>query len=698
MTTHQFGPVRLSRDHDIALIEIDNPPVNATSQAVRAGLLTALRAADADPEASAIVIAAAGRTFVAGGDITEFGKTPLEPHLPDVVNRIEACRKPVVAAWHGTALGGGCEIGMAAHARVIDAKGSVGLPEVKLGLCPGSGGTQRLPRLVGLAHAIDIATSGRMVSAKEALGLGLVDAIAKGDVRAAAIAHARGLIGKPLPRTWDRTIEPEDPAALSEVESKAKRDARGRIAPGRIVELVKTAARLPVAEGMAVERKAFFELMASDQSKALRHAFFAEREVSKVKGVTGVAPRPVRHVGIIGAGTMGAGIAVAFLDAGFVLSVVETTPEFLAKGRERIEGLYDRALKSGRITPEIKAARLGQATFTTDLSDLADADLIIEAVFEDMAVKKDLLGRLEKVTRPSAILATNTSYLDIDEMASGLARPQNVIGLHFFSPANIMKLLEIVRAKRTAPDVLATAVEIGKRLKKVAVVCGVCDGFIGNRILAKYRAQCEFMLEEGALPHEVDAALEAFGLPMGPFAVQDLSGLDIAWARRKRLASTREPSERYVPIADRLCEAGRLGQKTGKGWYSYATGKRDVDPEVTALVLENARAKGIERRAITPQEIQHRVLAAMVNEGTKIVAEGIAQRPLDVDVVMMNGYGYPAWRGGPMHEADRVGLPALLKVIKAMQGRDGTGFEPSQLLIEIAAEGGSIGQLNTRSP
>ena len=473
----QYGPVRLSRDGDVALIEIDSPPVNATSQAVRSGLLAAVRAADADVVAKAIVIAAAGRTFVAGGDITEFGKPPLEPHLPDVVNRIEACGKPVVVAWHGTALGGGCEIGLAAHARVIDARGSVGLPEVKLGLCPGSGGTQRTPRLIGLANAIDLAASGRMIGATEARSLGLADVLAEGDVRVAAIAHARTLIGKPLARTGARDVEPEDPNSLGEAEAKARKDARGRLAPLKIVELVKLAAMLPLAEGMALERKAFFELMHSDQSKALRHAFFAEREVAKVKGVEGVTARPVNQIGVIGAGTMGAGIAVAFLDAGYAVTIVETTEAFLVKGRERIEGLYDRNLKSGRISPEIKAARFGKATFTTDLADLAHADLIVEAVFEDMAVKKELLARLEAVTREHAVLATNTSYLDIDVMVEDLKRPQNVVGLHFFSPANVMKLLEIVRARKTAPDVLATAVAVGKKLRKVAVVCGVCDGW-----------------------------------------------------------------------------------------------------------------------------------------------------------------------------------------------------------------------------
>lgn len=694
MVAVTFGPVHLTRTDEIALVEINYPPVNATSQGVRAGLLAAIRAADADPQIKAIVIAAAGRTFVAGGDITEFGKTPLEPHLPDVVNRIEACRKPVVVAWHGTALGGGCEIGLAAHARVIDAKGSVGLPEVKLGLCPGAGGTQRLPRLVGLANAIDIATSGRMLTAKEAKSLGLADAIAEQDVRSAAITMARSLIGQPLRRTADRAIEQEDPVALGEVLGKMEKGARGRMAPARIAELVRTAAMLPLSEGMPLERKAFFDLLGSDQSRALRHAFFAERAAAKVPGMDDILPRPVNQVGIIGAGTMGAGIAVTFLDAGFPVTVVETSEDALASGRGRIEALYDRLLKSGRISAGERDERIAKAQFVTDLASLKHADLVVEAVFEDMAVKKELLGKLEAVTKQEAVLATNTSYLDIDVMASDLKRPQNVLGLHFFSPANIMKLMEIVRARRTAPDVLATGLMVAKKLKKTAVVCGVSDGFIGNRILSKYRTQCEFMLEEGALPQDIDAALEAYGFPMGPFAVSDLAGLDIAWARRKRLAATRPASERYVPIADRLCEAGRFGQKSGAGWYSYANGQRQVNPVVTEIVLANAREKGIERRVISVEEIQSRVLAAMVNEGTKILAEGVAQRPSDIDVVMMSGYGYPAWRGGPMHEADRVGLPVILKTLKAMQGRDGVGFEPSVLLIEIAAEGGNLSQMN----
>ncbi|HRK25302.1 MAG TPA: 3-hydroxyacyl-CoA dehydrogenase NAD-binding domain-containing protein, partial [Beijerinckiaceae bacterium] len=509
-----FGPVALVSDGGIAVIEIDNPPVNATSQAVRAGLLAAVEAAEADATIHAVVIAAAGRTFVAGGDIAEFGKTPQLPHLPDVMNRIETLAKPVVVAWHGTALGGGCEIGLAAHARVMAADASLGLPEVKLGLCPGAGGTQRLPRLVGIAKAIDIIGSGRMVGAAEAAALGLTDMLADGDVRKAAIAKARAMIGKPVLRTSDRPTPPADEAAIAKAVAAVTKD-RHRLAPVAIADLVQLSARLPVAEGMPVERKAFFQLMESDQSKALRHVFFAERAVARVRGIEGVGARAVRSVGIVGAGTMGAGIAVAFLDAGYCVTIVETSVEALERGRARIGELYDRSLRFGRVSADGKAERLGRAIFSADLADLAGCDLVVEAVFEDMAVKKDLLGKLETITRPDCILATNTSYLDIDDMASGLARPQNVVGLHFFSPAHVMKLLEIVRARKTASDVLATAVALGKRLRKVAVVCGVCDGFIGNRILARYRAQCEFMLEEGALPQEIDAALEAYGFAMG---------------------------------------------------------------------------------------------------------------------------------------------------------------------------------------
>jgi 3-hydroxyacyl-CoA dehydrogenase len=679
--------VTTTLEGDIALIEIDNPPVNATSRGVRQGLLDAVIAAEAAPDVAAIVIAGAGKTFVAGGDITEFGKPPMEPHLPDVMNRIEACTKPVVVAWHGTALGGGCELGLAAHARVIAAGGQVGLPEVKLGLVPGAGGTQRLPRLVGLSAAIGMITSGRMVSAQEALALGLADIIAEGDLRAAALAHARALVGKPIRRTGDTPVPAFDAAAIEKDIAAIAKRARGQHAPLEGVRLARLAADVPVIDGMVEERATFLRLMQGEQSEALRYVFFAEREVGKRPDIPAAGARAIQKVGVVGAGTMGAGIAVAFLDAGHDVTIIETSDEALARGSERIEGLYARSVASGRLTEEVKAERLGRAAFSTDLVSLFDADLVIEAVFEEMAVKIDLFTRLDTIVRPDCILATNTSYLDLDAMAGALKDPSRLVGLHFFSPANVMKLLEIVRGTKTALEVLASALAVGKRLKKIAVVSGVCDGFIGNRILAKYRAQCEFMLEEGALPQEIDAALEAYGFAMGPFAVSDLAGLDIGWARRKRLAPTRDPAERYVPIADRICERGRFGQKTGAGWYRYVEGKRQVDPEVEALVKAHAAAKGLPQRGFTPEEIVTRVLVTMANEGAKIVEEGIAARPLDVDIVLLNGYGFPAHRGGPMFQADRMGWGRVVEIMSAIEARDGAPYTVSALARALAETG-----------
>lgn len=679
---------------DVALIEIDSPPVNATSQAVRQGLLAAIIAADGDGTIQAIVIAAAGRTFVAGGDISEFGKPPLEPHLPDVMNRIEAVSKPVVVAWHGTALGGGCEIGLAAHARVIAADGQVGLPEVKLGLVPGAGGTQRLPRLVGLRLAVGIITSGRLVGAADALAMGLVDAVAEGDLREAAIAHVRSLVGKPLRRTGGLPVPAFDPVALEKDIAAVARRARGQVAPVEGARLARLAVDQPIVTGMAEERATFMRLMRGEQSEALRYVFFAEREVGKRPDIAAATARPVTRVGIIGAGTMGAGIAVAFLDASFEVTVIESSAEALTRGRERIEGHYARSIASARMSEAAKTERLARADFAIHLSRLAESHLVIEAVFEDMAVKRELLARLEAVVRPECVLATNTSYLDIDAMADGMTRPENLVGLHFFSPANIMKLLEIVRAQRTAPDVLATAMAVGKRLKKIAVVSGVCDGFIGNRILAKYRAQCEFMLEEGALPQEIDAALEGYGFAMGPFAVQDLAGLDIAWARRKRLAANRLSGERYVPIADTLCEMGRFGQKTGAGWYAYVDGKRQIDPQIDTIIRAHAEAKNLPQRKFSPEDIVRRVLVTMANEGAKIVEEGIAARPLDVDIVLLNGYGFPAHKGGPMFVADRIGWREIALEMTGIESKDGAAFSVSALARRLGDENGLAASLN----
>lgn len=683
----EAGPVRLIPTAPVAVIEIDNPPVNATSQAVRAGLLTAIHEVDCNPQIEAVVIACAGRTFVAGADIREFGQLPREPHLPDVIDAIEACSKPVVAAIHGTALGGGCEIALACHARVAEPGASLGLPEVKLGLVPGAGGTQRLPRLVGLEAALDLVTSGRIVKAAEALRLGLVDRLSSGDLRQDAMDFARELTGQPLRRTGERVVTALDPQEASAKVAEIRRKARGAEAPAKAAELVLSSASLPLADGMARERETFLELRSSEQSAALRHAFFAEREVTRLPGLDSVEPRSVQKIGIVGAGTMGSGIAIAFADAGFDVKIVETSEQALAAGQARIADVYDKQVASGRLTAAAKDERLRAIEYAVGTSSLSDRDLVIEAVFEDLEVKRALFRDLDAFLPPGTILATNTSYLDISLIAAATSRPADVVGLHFFSPANVMKLLEVVRTETTADDVVATGLSLAKRLRKIPVVCRVCDGFVGNRILSRYRQQAEYLLEEGALPHEVDAALEAFGFPMGPFAVSDLAGLDIAWARRKRLAPTRDPRERYVDIADRLCEAGRFGRKTGAGWYRYEGGKREVDPFVTALVEEASKRRGLTRRQISAEEIQSRIRAAIVNEACKILDERIVERPLDVDVVMMHGYGYPAWRGGPLFEADRVGLQPILAQVKERAERDGPGWEPAEGLVSRAASG-----------
>jgi len=643
--------VNLTSDGNIALVMIDNPPVNATSQAVRAGLAEAIAAANGDAAVGAIVIACAGRTFVAGADVKEFGLPARQPFLNDVVQAIEDSAKPVVAAVHGTALGGGFEIALASHARVASADAWFGLPEVKLGIIPGAGGTQRLPRLVGIGTAIELAASGRRFSAGEAAALGVVDRIAEGDLITEAKAVARGLIGKPPRRTGELPVPAfDDKAAAAQIASIEKK-ARGQVSPGEAARMVRRAADCPLGEGLALERAKFVELVGSDQAAGLRYVFAAERAAAKVVGLEGVEPRPVMTVGVVGAGLMGGGIAIAFADAGYEVVVVDRDEASTEAGRVRVEAVYDRMLKSGRIDAAGKAARMDRLGFHASRDVLAGCNLVIEAVFDDLDVKRDLFASLSAIVRPDTILATNTSYLDPDAIAAVVTDPGRFIGLHFFSPANIMRLVEVVRTATVAPDVLATGLAVVKRLGKLGVVSGVCEGFIGNRIFTAYRGQSDFMLEEGALPHEIDAAIEAFGFPMGPYAVNDLAGLDISWARRKRAAATRDPAERYVAIADRLCEAGRFGQKTGKGYYSYVGGQKAVDPEVTALIEAASREAGYERRAFSPDEIVERIMAAIVEEGRQILDEGIALRASDIDLVLINGYGYPAWRGGPMFQA-----------------------------------------------
>ncbi|HEX2134723.1 MAG TPA: 3-hydroxyacyl-CoA dehydrogenase NAD-binding domain-containing protein [Microvirga sp.] len=681
------SPVRVERAGPVAIVEIDNPPVNAISHAVRAGLMEAVREVRENAGIEAAVIACAGRTFIAGADIREFGQPPREPHLPDVVNAIEACPKPIVAAVHGTALGGGFEIALACHARVFDERAAAGLPEVKLGLVPGAGGTQRLPRLVGVDKALELIASGRTVKAAEAREGGIADRIAAGDLRRAAVELARSLVGQPLRRTGELAVPPFGREAAAGKVAEIRRKARGAEAPGRAADLVLLAAELPLSEGMDRERETFLELRAGDQSAALRHVFFAERDVWRVPGLEDVAPRTVSSVGVVGAGTMGSGIAVAFADAGFPVRVIEATEEALAAGRSRVKDIYGRLAAAGRLSASAADERQGRIEFQRDLASLADRDLVVEAVFEDLEIKRALFRDLDRVLRPGAVLATNTSYLDIGLIAAATGRPADVVGLHFFSPANVMRLLEIVRTDATAPDVVATGLAVAKRLGKIPVVCRVCDGFVGNRILSRYRQQAEYLLEEGALPQEVDAALEAYGFPMGPFAVSDLAGLDIAWARRKRLAATRDPRERYVDVADRLCEMGRFGRKTGAGWYRYAGSRREPDPLVARLVEEASERRGLQRRPISPEEIQSRVRAAIVNEAAKILDEAIVERPLDVDVVMIHGYGYPAWRGGPLFDADLIGLDTILAEVKRTAERDGPGWEPAAGLLRRAETG-----------
>ncbi|HEX6014231.1 MAG TPA: 3-hydroxyacyl-CoA dehydrogenase NAD-binding domain-containing protein [Geminicoccaceae bacterium] len=686
-----MAAVTVERSDGIALVLLDNPPVNALSAEVREGLLEAVRAVEADPGAVGAVLVGAGRAFSAGADVREFGRPAPGPDLPSVVQAIEACLKPWLAAIHGPALGGGLELAMACRYRVAAPDARLGLSEVKLGLVPGAGGTQLLPRLVGVEKAVELVTVGRPVGAAAARQLGLVDAVAARDLRGEALVFLRARLaaGEQPPRTSERPVSPV--SADEELVAAIARKARGQAAPARAAELVLAAARLPFAQGAAAERATFRELRDSAQSKALRHLFFAEREAAKVPELAGVEPRPVRAVGVVGAGTMGTGIALACLDAGLAVTVIETAEDALARGRERIEGGLAESVKRGRLDEAGRAERLRRLSAATDLAALGAADLVIEAVFEDVAVKGELFGRLGRVVRPGAVLATNTSYLDVAALAAASGRPRDFLGLHFFAPADVMRLLEVVRTPEMAPEALATGLALGKRLGKVAVVAGNGEGFIGNRIWSFYRRQLEYLVEDGASPYEVDAAMTAYGFPMGPFAVFDLSGLDIALVQRKRRAATRPPGERYVRIPDLLCERGRLGRKTGAGWYRYANGKPEPDPEVLALIEAERRERGIAPRPFTHEAIQARARAAMVNEAAKILAEGMALRPTDVDVVLVLGYGFPAWRGGPLFDADATGLAEVLGEVEAMAETGGEGSEPAPFLVELARAGSSFG-------
>ncbi|ODT83722.1 MAG: 3-hydroxyacyl-CoA dehydrogenase [Pelagibacterium sp. SCN 64-44] len=678
------GVVRSERDGDVAVLIVDNPPINAGSHAVRAGLFSAIEAAARADDIAAIVIIGAGKTFIAGSDLREFGQPIADPQLPAVIAAIEACPKPVVAALHGAALGGGFELALGCDGRVALAGTKVGLPEVTLGIIPGAGGTQRLPRLVGIAKAIDMICRGAQIEAAEALQLGLVDRVVPGDLRAAAIAHARELAGHKRV-VASLAVPAADDAAIEKASAAALRSGRNRPAVRAAIDAILASRDHPFAEGLALERAAFQHLRTAPDALALRHQFFAEREAAKIAGVD-AAPRAIERLAVIGAGTMGTGIAIAALDAGFDVLLLEQDEAALERGKQRLRDWYDGRVAKGALSADAAKAVRARLSPSLDWADLAGADLVIEAVFEDLAVKQDVFRRLDAIARPGAILASNTSYLDLDAIAAVTSRPADVLGLHFFSPANIMRLLEVVRGADTAPDVLATGLALAKRLKKVAVVSANAFGFIGNRIYAAYRRQCEFLLEEGASPQQVDDALLAFGFAMGPFAVGDMSGLDIAWRMRQSLAASRDPLHRYVTIPDRLCEAGRLGRKTNAGYYRYdsATGARETDPVVDDLIAAARAEKGVVPRTISDDEIRSRALLAMVNEACLLLAEGIAQRPGDIDVVLVNGYGFPKWEGGVVHWARMRGRQALENDLDWLGQVSGPGFvrgDVSQLQI-----------------
>ena len=645
------APVTLDLQDGIAIITIENPPVNALSQAVRQGLAEMVAQTEADANIRGIVLTCAGRTFIAGADVREFGKPPQPPHLPDVVDMIEAATKPWVAALHGSALGGGLEVALACQYRVADASARMGLPEVNLGLIPGAGGTVRLPRLVGPENALKMIASGKPVSAKKAMEIGLIDAIAKDTLLETAIGVLTSEDSK-RPHLLDIPIPPIENAENWEtLKAGIIRKARGQLSPIAAIEAVENALSLPANKALEKERALFLKLKDSPQSAALRHIFFAERSATRIPRLKGVAPRPFGQIGIVGGGTMGAGIAAACLLSGLSVTLLERDEDALAAGITRVKKTLDQSRKRGLIDVEKHIAMLASLVGTTDYSALSSVDMAIEAVFEDMAVKKEVFANLDTATRKDAVLATNTSYLDIAEIAEAVSDPSRVLGLHFFSPAYIMKLLEIVRPPKVADDVLATGFALAKRLGKISVPAGVCDGFIGNRIMSAYRRECDYMLEDGALPHQIDAAMLDYGFPMGIFAMQDMAGLDIAWAMRKRQAATRPAEMRYVDIPDRLCEMGRLGRKTGAGWYDYSDNpKGNPDPLVEQLIIDESARKGIARMPSNPDEIMSRILTVMQTEGQKILDEGIADTAEAIDVVMINGYGFPRWKGGPMFD------------------------------------------------
>lgn len=690
--------VGYERVGDTAVLSVQNPPVNALGVDVRRGLLTGIERAETDG-ARAVLIYGEGRTYFAGADIREFGKQPQEPLLPGLCDRIESSPLLIVSALHGTALGGGLEVALASHYRIAVPSTKVGLPEVNLGIIPGAGGTQRLPRVAGIEAALSMITTGRHVGAAEALEMGVLDKVQDGDPRQIGLDYVSELLADGAERRPVCEMPAPAPIDFDATYDKVLKKGRGQLSPAVAVRAVQAACEAEsFAAGQARERELFTELMGSDQRKGLIHAFFAERAVSKLPELEGIEPRALDQIGVIGGGTMGAGIATSALMAGLPVILLEMTQDAAHKAKERIAVNLGGAVKRGKLSQDAYDDILGnRLTLATDYAALAGVDLVIEAVFEDMGAKKQVFTQLDAVCKRGAVLATNTSYLDIDEIAASTSRPDDVIGLHFFSPAHVMKLLEIVVAGRTAPEVVATGFALGRRLKKISVRAGICDGFIGNRVLSTYRACAEHMVLDGASPYQIDAALTDFGFAMGPFAVSDLAGLDIGWASRKRRRAAGLPEgTRDSTYADKLCEAGHFGQKTGKGFYVYESGQRggSPNPEVAPLIEADRAAQGITPRAFSDDEIVRRYMIAMVNEAARVVGDGIALRPLDVDVVLLFGYGFPRFKGGPLKWADLQGLTEILDDIEKWSKEDAHFWRPAPLLELLVADGRCFADMN----
>ncbi|HVP00379.1 MAG TPA: 3-hydroxyacyl-CoA dehydrogenase NAD-binding domain-containing protein [Bryobacteraceae bacterium] len=696
--------VKYTRDGNVAIITIDNPPVNALSPGVPEGILEGIEKAGADREVEAVVIIGGGRTFIAGADIREFGKitSGSRPRLAlyPTLLRIEDSTKPVVMAIHGTAFGGGLEVAMAGHYRVAAASAQVGQPEVKLGIIPGAAGTQRLPRLAGVAKAVEMCAFGEPVDAKAALAAGIIDKIIDGDLLAGAVAFAREAAGMLALKTRERGEKLADATknatVFSVARDHAKRTKRGQMAPLAAIDAVEAATRLSFADGCEREAELFQQCLFSTQSKALIHAFFGERTVAKIPDIPKETKTyDIRRAAVIGAGTMGGGIAMNYANAGIPVIVKETTQEALDKGIATIRKNYQNSVSKGRFSAEVMQQRMDLITPTLTYDGFDKADIIVEAVFEGMALKKQIFGEIDRIAKPGCILASNTSTLSIDEIASATSRPQMVIGHHFFSPANVMRLLEIVRGKATSKEVIATSMALAKKLGKVGVLAGNCRGFIGNRMIHCYGREAQFLVEEGAAVDQVDTALYDFGMAMGPLAMGDLAGLDVGWRIRKEFKHLEKPGIRVPLVADELCEMGRYGQKTGAGWYKYDENRKPSgDLVVTALIENIAQRAGIVRRPVSNEEIIERTIYALVNEGARILEEGIALRSVDIDIVYLNGYGFPAWRGGPMFYADTVGLKNVLAKIEEFERRHGELWAPAPLLKKLASEGKTFGDFD----